>query len=267
MQQFFTETSLIEDGKAYIEGADVSHMKNVLRMRPGEKVRVCDGAGKTYLCLIRGYEGDRAELQIEEVFEGNTELPSRIVLFQGLPKGDKMELIVQKAVELGACSIVPFAAKRSVAKLDEKKAGKKQARWQTIAKSAAEQSGRGIIPEVKRLISFREALQSARELDVLIVPYELEEGRDRTAEVIGSIRPGQSVGIFIGPEGGFEKEEIEQAVEAGAVPVTLGKRILRTETAGMAALSILMYHLEIGSHKLIVKEQGKGKMENGSISG
>lgn len=254
MQQFFSDPSLIKDGKVYIEGTDLGHMKNVLRMRPGEKVRVSDGAGKNYLCSITGYEGSRAELQIEEVLEVNTELPSRIVLFQGLPKGDKMELIVQKSVELGVGSVVPFAAKRSVTKLDEKKAAKKQERWQTIAKSAAEQSGRGIIPKVNGLLSFGEALHSARELDVLLVPYELEEGRDTTAEVIGSIRPGQSVGIFIGPEGGFEEEEIEQAVEAGAVPVTLGKRILRTETAGMAVLSILMYHLEIGSHNLIVKE-------------
>ena len=254
MQQFFTEPSLIRNGKIYIEGTDLGHMKNVLRMKPGEKVRVSDGTGKNYLCSIAGYEGSRAELQIEEMLEGNAELPSRIVLFQGLPKGDKMELIVQKAVELGACSIVPFAAKRSVAKLDEKKAAKKQTRWQTIAKSAAEQSGRGIIPEVKGLLSFGEALESAQKLDIVLVPYELEEETDRTAEVISRILPGQSVGIFIGPEGGFEKEEVERAVEAGAVPITLGKRILRTETAGMTALSILMYHLEIGSHNLIVKE-------------
>ncbi|HJD47730.1 MAG TPA: 16S rRNA (uracil(1498)-N(3))-methyltransferase [Candidatus Mediterraneibacter norfolkensis] len=254
MQQFFTDPSLIEDGKIYIEGSDLSHMKNVLRMRQGEKVRVSDGAGKRYLCTVKGYNGNRAELQIEETCEEDTELPSRIVLFQGLPKGDKMELIVQKAVELGAVSVVPFAAKRSVAKLDEKKAAKKQARWQSIAKSAAEQSGRGIIPEVGSLLTFGEALKSAQDLDILLVPYELEEGMGRTAEVIGRIRPGQSVGIFIGPEGGFEKEEVDQAVETGAVPVTLGKRILRTETAGMAMLSILMYHLEIGSHNLIVKE-------------
>ena len=254
MQQFFTDPSLIRDGNIYIEGTDLGHMKNVLRMRPGEKVRVSDGAGGLFLCSIAGYEENRAKLKIEDAVEENTELPSRVVLFQGLPKGDKMELIVQKAVELGAGCIVPFAAKRSVAKLDEKKAAKKQARWQTIAKSAAEQSGRGIIPEVKGLVSFAEALKYAQQLDIVLVPYELEEETDRTAEVISAIRPGQSVGIFIGPEGGFDKEEIGRASEAGAVPVTLGKRILRTETAGMAALSILMYHLEIGSHKLIVKE-------------
>lgn len=255
MQQFFTEPSLIRDGKIYIEGTDLGHMKNVLRMKPGEKVRVSDGTGKNYLCSIAGYEGSRAELQIEEMLEGNAELPSRIVLFQGLPKGDKMELIVQKAVELGACSIVPFAAKRSVAKLDEKKAEKKQSRWQSIARGAAEQSGRGIIPEVKRVMSFAEALKTAGDLDVVLIPYELEEGMAETARVIDGIRPGQSIGVFIGPEGGFEEEEIARAREAGAVPITLGRRILRTETAGLTALSVLMYHLESGAHSLIERKE------------
>ena len=254
MQQFFTDPSGIRDGRIYIEGQDVSHMKNVLRMRPGETVKVSDGMGKSYLCSIEGYEEGRAELKIEQVSRSDAELPSRIILFQGLPKGDKMETIVQKAVELGAYSIVPFAAKRSVAKLDEKKAEKKQARWQLIAKGAAEQSGRGIIPEVYAPVTYAEALRIAGTLDKLLIPYEQEEGRDRTAEVIRDLQPGQSVGVFIGPEGGFEEDEVKQAAETGAVPVTLGKRILRTETAGLAALSILMYHLEIGSHNLVVKE-------------
>ena len=254
MQQFFTDPSRIMDGRIYIEGQDLSHMKNVLRMRPGETVKVSDGAGKAYLCSIEGYEEGRAKLKIEQVSRSDAELPSRILLFQGLPKGGKMEMIVQKAVELGAYSVIPFAAKRSVAKLDEKKALKKQTRWQAIAQGAAEQSGRGIVPEVHIPVTYAEALRLAGELDILLIPYEQEEGRDRTAEVIGNLQPGQSVGVFIGPEGGFEEDEVKQAEEIGAVPVTLGKRILRTETAGLAALSILMYHLEIGSHNLVVKE-------------
>ena len=165
-------------------------------------------------------------------------------MFQGLPKGDKMEWIVQKAVELGAYSVVPFAARRSVVKLDEKKAAKKQARWQAIAKGAAEQSGRGIVPEIQSVQTLGEALKTAEELDVILIPYELEEGMKETTRVIENIEPGQSVGIFIGPEGGFEEEEVELAKAAGAYPVTLGKRILRTETAGLTALSILMYYLE-----------------------
>lgn len=248
MQQFFAEPSWIQGNSIYIEGADVNHMKNVLRMKPGEDVRVSDGAGKTYLCCVAAYEDGRALLDILKVLDADTELPSRIVLFQGLPKGEKMDWIVQKAVELGVFSVIPFAARRSVVKLDEKKAAKKQARWQTIARSAAEQSGRGIIPEVKSVRSFQEALEAAKELDVLLIPYELEEGMKETVRVIGDIRPGQSIGIFIGPEGGFEEEEVEAAKKAGAYPVSLGRRILRTETAGLTALSILMYKLESEDH-------------------
>ena len=244
MQQFFAEPSWIRENKIYMQGADVNHIKNVLRMKPGEDVRVSDGGGKAYLCCIHSYEGQTAVLDILKELASDTELPSRIVLFQGLPKGDKMEWIVQKAVELGAYRIVPFAAKRSVVRLDEKKAAKKQARWQLIAKGAAEQSGRGIIPEVGAVCSFAEALRMAGELDVVLIPYELEEGMKEAARILEGIAPGQSVGIFIGPEGGFEEEEVEQAKRAGAHAVTLGKRILRTETAGLTALSILMYHLE-----------------------
>lgn len=244
MQQFFAEPSWIKGNKVYMQGADVNHMKNVLRMKPGEDVRINDGMGKTYLCCISAYEEKGAVLDIFKELDAETELPSRIVLFQGLPKGDKMEWIVQKAVELGAYSIVPFAAKRSVVKLDEKKAAKKQERWQAIAKGAAEQSGRSIIPEVQKVMTFAEALEAAKNLDVLLIPYELEQGMKETVKIIGNITPGQSVGIFIGPEGGFEEEEVDRAKEAGACPVTLGKRILRTETAGLTALSILMYHLE-----------------------
>ena len=244
MQQFFAEPSWIRENKIFMQGSDVNHIRNVLRMKPGEDVRVNDGRGKTYLCCISSYEEQTAVLDILKELDSDTELPSRIILFQGLPKGDKMEWIVQKAVELGAYSIVPFAAKRSVVKLDEKKAAKKRARWQLIAKGAAEQSGRGIIPEVSTVRTFAEALGMAGDLDVVLIPYELEEGMKETARVLENIECGQSVGIFIGPEGGFEEEEVERAKEAGAYAITLGKRILRTETAGLTTLSILMYHLE-----------------------
>ena len=244
MQQFFAEPLWIRENKIFMQGSDVNHIRNVLRMKPGEDVRVNDGRGKTYLCCISSYEEQTAVLDILKELDSDTELPSRIILFQGLPKGDKMEWIVQKAVELGAYSIVPFAAKRSVVKLDEKKAAKKRARWQLIAKGAAEQSGRGIIPEVSTVRTFAEALGMAGELDVVLIPYELEEGMKETARVLENIECGQSVGIFIGPEGGFEEEEVERAKEAGAYAITLGKRILRTETAGLTTLSVLMYHLE-----------------------
>ena len=246
MQRFFVEPFQVleEEHRITLTGPDLNHMKNVLRMRIGEDVWISDGSEKEYHCTIEEFQEDSAVLHILYAQESQYELPSRIYLFQGLPKGDKMELIVQKAVELGVYGIVPFAAKRSVVRLDEKKAGKKQIRWQAIAKGAAEQSGRGLIPEVETVKTYAEALEFAKELDVILVPYELEEGMKATMSIIEAIRPGQSVGIFIGPEGGFEEQEIGQARNAGAVPVTLGRRILRTETAGITTLSILMYHLE-----------------------
>ena len=247
MQRFFVEPHQIdgERHEIHITGSDVNHIANVLRMKKGEELWISDKE-KEYHCVIESTEEDEVLLHILYAQEPDYELKNRIYLFQGLPKADKMELIIQKAVELGAYSIVPFAAKRSVVKLDQKKAGKKRERWQAIAKGAAEQSKRGIVPQVQDVMSFQEAMNYAKELDVVLVPYELQEGMKATEAVISKIEPGQSVGIFIGPEGGFDESEIEQAKEAGAIPITLGKRILRTETAGLTTLSILMYHLECG---------------------
>ena len=246
MQRFFVEPYQIQEKESRITltGTDLNHMKNVLRMRIGEEVWISDGSEKEYHCTIDEFMEDCAILHILEIEEAGYELPNRIYLFQGLPKGDKMELIIQKAVELGAYSIVPVEMKRCVVKLDAKKAQKKTVRWQQISESAAKQSKRMLIPEVKSVMSWREALAFAKELDVLMVPYELAKGMRETREIISSIRAGQSVGIFIGPEGGFEEEEIQTAMEMGAKPVTLGKRILRTETAGMTMLSVLMFTLE-----------------------
>ena len=170
--------------------------------------------------------------------------PLEIYLFQGLPKGDKMELVIQKAVELGAFQIIPVATRRAVVKLDGKKAQNKCRRWNGISESAAKQSKRMAIPQVTEVMTFAQALEYAAKLDVKLIPYELAKEMKETRRVLGEIKPGQSVGIFIGPEGGFEQEEIRQAMEIGAKPITLGKRILRTETAGMATLAILMYYLE-----------------------
>lgn len=244
MHHFFAEPSQIKGGIVCIEGTDVNHMKNVLRMKAGEKVEVSDGQGAEYICEVDRYEEEHVFLQIISAGSGEAELPSRIFLFQGLPKGDKMELIIQKAVELGVYQIIPASTKRAVVKLDAKKAVKKAERWNAIAVSAAKQSGRSRIPQVMPAMSFREALEYARELDVVLIPYEQAEGMGKTKEIISSVCPGQDVGIFIGPEGGFEEDEVERAIESGAHSITLGKRILRTETAGLAILSILMYHLE-----------------------
>lgn len=244
MQHFFVVPDQVRDGYIEITGSDVNHMKNVLRMKTGEQLEISDGNNKKYLCEIESLEADKVTVRILEEREAENELPSKLYLFQGLPKSDKMELIVQKAVELGVWGVIPVATKRAVVKLDEKKAAKKRERWNGISESAAKQAGRNVIPEVKQVMSFREALSYAASLDVLLISYELAEGMQATKERIRKIQPGQSVGIFIGPEGGFEREEVELAVAAGAYPVTLGRRILRTETAGMTMLSVLMYHLE-----------------------
>ena len=247
MYQFFVAPGQIRlDTKTvWIEGSDVNHIKNVLRMKPGEEIAVSNGEdGKEYRCAIRNITDTEVECELRFVKEDGVELPSRILLFQGLPKADKMELIIQKAVELGAAGIVPVATKRCVVKLDDKKARSKVARWQGIAEAAAKQSKRGVIPRVEDVMSFKDALKMASEMDVKLIPYELAEDMTHTRGIFEQIRPGQSVAIFIGPEGGFDEAEIEQALAAGAEPVTLGKRILRTETAGFTVLSWLVYLLE-----------------------
>ena len=246
MQRFFVEPHQIDEvaHQIHIIGTDVNHISNVLRMKQGEEVWISDGGQKEYRCAIEAFSADEVLLHIIYAQEPDYELPSRIYLFQGLPKADKMELIIQKAVELGAYEIIPVETKRCVVKLDGKKAAKKVERWQQIAESAAKQSKRMLVPEVHSVMTFKEALVYAKELDVLLIPYELAKGMKETKELIRSIEPGKSIGVFIGPEGGFEEQEVADAMEAGAKPITLGHRILRTETAGLAVLSVLMFQLE-----------------------
>lgn len=243
MYQFFVSDAQISTTDVVIEGGDVNHIKNVLRMKCGEKIRISSDSGRNFYCAVSEISDAFVRADILEELEENTELPNRIYLFQGLPKSDKMELIIQKAVELGVHEIVPVAMKNCVAKLDEKKAASKIARWQEIAKSAAKQSKRSLIPEVKMPLSYKLAVQQAMELDVILVPYENEHGMQATREVIEGIQPGQSVGIFIGPEGGFDDVEIE-LIKENVHLISLGNRILRTETAGLATLAMLVYHLE-----------------------
>lgn len=244
MHRFFIQHSQIQGSRLYVEGPDVNHIKNVLRMKRGDQVMVSDGEGMQYLCALESFADGLVWFEIVDTWKENRELSSKLYLFQGLPKSDKMELIIQKATELGVYEVVPVVTGRTVVRLDEKKAQKKTARWNAIAESAAKQSGRSRIPRVREAMTFSEALASAGELDVLLIPYEKAEGMEATRQVIEGIRSGQSVGIFIGPEGGFEEAEVEQAVALGAAPVTLGRRILRTETAGFVMLSMLLYHLE-----------------------
>ena len=244
MYRFFVEESQIYNGTVHITGSDVNHIKNVLRMRPGEKILVSTGGEKEYHCAVSDFTEGEVLAAVEEVTAADRELPSGIVLFQGLPKGDKMELIIQKAVELGATEIVPVEMKRCVVKLDRKKAEKKAERWQTIALGAAKQSKRMQIPTVHTPVTFQQALAMMAESDVRLMPYENAEGMEGTRRILESIEPGESIAVLIGPEGGIDEAEVEMAMKAKVEPITLGKRILRTETAGMTVLSILVYLLE-----------------------
>ena len=246
MYRFFVDPSQIHGTDIRITGSDVNHIQHVLRMKPGEEIAVSNGVdGKEYRCGIEEFLDEEVRCTLRFIKEDGVELPSHIYLFQGLPKADKMELIVQKCVELGVFEIIPVATKRAVVKLDEKKARSKTERWQGIAEAAAKQSKRGIIPQVTMPVSFAEAVKRASSMDLRLIPYEMaEDGMSLTRELIESARPGMDIAVFIGPEGGFEQEEINLALENDIRPITLGKRILRTETAGLTALSWLMYQLE-----------------------
>lgn len=245
MYHFFVEPAQIQGNRITITGNDVNHIKNVLRMRIGEELSVSNGVdGREYRCGIERIEEAEIVCALRFIKEDGIELPSRVFLFQGLPKADKMELIIQKAVELGVYEVIPVATKRAVVKLDEKKARNKISRWQGIAEAAAKQSKRSVIPQVKNVMSMKEAVSYASGMELCLIPYELAEGMQETKRIISGIRPGQSVAVFIGPEGGFDAEEVKAAVDAGIMPVTLGKRILRTETAGLTVLAWIMYQLE-----------------------
>lgn len=244
MFHFFVSPENISTEAVTVTGGDVNHIKNVLRMKIGEKFIANDGNGGSYCCAVSEIYDDRIVAEILKGQLSSTELPVRLVLFQGLPKADKMELIIQKAVELGVSEIVPVEMARCVVKLDEKKKKSKTARWQSISESAAKQSGRTVIPEVHDAMSYKNALEFAKDFDIVFVPYECADSMAKMKEKMNEIKPGMSVGIFIGPEGGFEKDEIEKAVETGGEIVSLGKRILRTETASIAALAICMFNIE-----------------------
>ena len=245
MYRFFVEPSQIQGKKIIITGSDVNHIRNVLRMKIGEEIAVSNGAdNREYRCGIEEYTDQAVICTLRFIKEDGVELPAKIYLFQGLPKADKMELIIQKAVELGVYEVIPVAAKRCVVKLDEKKAAVKVNRWQGIAEAAAKQSKRGVIPVVHNVLNMQEAVAYARAMDVKIIPYELAKDMRHTKSVIEAVKAGESVAVFIGPEGGFEESEVRIAVKEGIEPVTLGRRILRTETAGLTVLSWLMYQLE-----------------------
>ena len=274
MHRFFIEQSNIDtqSGVCVIRGTDVNHIANVLRMRQGEQILLSTGVKEDpveYLCEIDGIRPDEVRARILDLQKNARELPLDLYLFQALPKGDRFETVIEKGVELGVHEIIPVMSARCIVKLDEKRAEKKTARWNALSLSAAKQSKRSFVPVVEKPVSWQGALDAARSMDLVLAAYENAQGMGHTRNVIagvirrklrgeGSDRPGPKnseqtsaalrpagkIGIFIGPEGGFEDREIEQLQELGAEVITLGHRILRTDTAGICVLSMLMLHLE-----------------------
>ena len=243
MYNFFVNESEKQGSAFIITESDFNHISNVLRMKTGDEILVsCNGQAS--LCKIEIFSDYvRAEV-IEENYH-NTNLPIKIHLFQGLPKSDKMELIIQKAVELGVEEITPVEMNRCVVKVEEKKKKSKQERWQSIAESAAKQSKRVVIPKVNNIISYKQFLEKSEDLSVLLVPYENKEGMKATKEALKEIKSGDTVGIIIGPEGGFSEQEIDLAVEKNGKTISLGSRILRTETAAIASVTMCMLYAEM----------------------
>ncbi|MDF1618450.1 16S rRNA (uracil(1498)-N(3))-methyltransferase [Petrocella sp. FN5] len=244
MYRFFVEPSQVKDNSILIEGANMNHMKHVLRMRVGDIVTISDGQQKDYRCIIKTIMEDEILLDIETVVPTTNELVSKIYLFQGIPKKDKMEWIIQKNIELGVCEIIPVKMKRCVVKLDDKTAKKKVERWNGIAEAAAKQSKRSIIPSVWSPIGFNGMMEQLEAMDLVLVPYENAEGMTYTRTVLGQLKGVKNIGIVIGPEGGFEQEEINHLMATKAKIISLGRRILRTETAGMTLLANLMIQIE-----------------------
>lgn len=243
MYHFFVEEEQVNGENAYIKGSDVNHIVNVLRMKVGEELLISVKGDWDYLCKIEKTSSDRVDLKVLESME-QRELPVKITLLQGIPKSDKLEMIIQKAIELGVSEIIPVKTKRVVVKIDEKKADAKVNRWNTIAESAAKQSKRSIVPKVLKPQTVENALETVKDYGVKLLPYENAQGIKKTRSILESLDTKNNIAVFIGPEGGFEEDEVKKATDSGFEVITLGKRILRTETAGLALLSNIMIRLE-----------------------
>ena len=249
MYHFFTSPSNISKDRIIINGADVNHIKNVLRMKIGDELLISDGCGTDHTCVISEISDKNIICDIIEKDASLSEPSVRFYLFQGMPKADKFEHIIQKSVELGIYEIIPVITSRTVVKYDKKKLELKSERWQRIAEGAAKQSRRGIIPKVCDAMTFDKAIElvSNKESGIsrILMPYENFKDMSATGKILSSIEPGMSVAIFVGPEGGFEEDEVRLACEHGAECISLGSRILRTETAPLMLLSVLNFGLEL----------------------
>lgn len=244
MFNFFSQSKKTNDGFYYLTDSDFNHIKNVLRLKKGDEILVSFD-GKSDLCEISEFTENQVKLKVIKEDAVSSSLPIKITLFQGLPKADKLELIIQKAVELGAHAIVPVEMKNCVVKIEEKKKESKRVRWQSIAESASKQAKCNFIPKVHSPTTFSKSLELAKDLDLLIVPYENQCGMQSTELALSKLKKGISIGVFIGAEGGFDNAEIDALLKANAHTISLGKRILRTETASITALSMLMLYAEM----------------------
>ena len=252
MPKFFVKQEQIQDNKIIIKGQDVNHIKKVLRAKIGDELQICNCQnGENFLCGIKKIDNEDIVCIIKQKIKENVESNIEVTIFQGLPKADKMEYIIQKSVELGVYDITPVEMKRCVVKLDEKDKNKKQLRWQKISEVAAKQCGRDIIPQINKIINIKNICELIKKYDIVLVAYENE--KEKTLKEQLKLLKEQTeqkkdkvikIGIVIGPEGGLEEQDIEKLKENGAKIITLGKRILRTETVALNVLSIIMYELE-----------------------
>lgn len=247
MQRYFLEESFT-GSRFFLSGEDLHHITRVMRMKEGDHIVCVLPDGRSAVCAIAEITGERIAADIVEWEEGSAELPVRVAIASGLPKGDKLEWIIQKGTELGAHEFVPFIAARSIVKWDERKAEKKVERWQKIAKEAAEQSHRSQQPQVFHPKSLNQLLERSREYTHKLIAFEEEAKQGEAAilaQTLGSIKAGESILIAFGPEGGFSNEEVELFQSRGFLPCGLGPRILRTETAPLYVLAAVSYHLEL----------------------
>lgn len=248
MPKFFVKTSQIKEENIYINGTDFNHISNVLRLKVGEQITIGNmDTGENYLCEILKFDKEKVTTKIIEKLKEQKEIKLEIHILQGIPKSDKMELIIQKSVELGVSKIIPIQMDRSIVKLNEKDEKKKNDRWNKIAESAAKQCERDIIPEVSMSIKTDNIETIKNDYDIIIVAYEKEENntiKDVLKEIKKKNKPAQ-IAIIIGPEGGISDREIQLLENMDAKIVTIGKRILRTETVALAISSMIVYEFEL----------------------
>lgn len=242
MHKFFVNSENIAGNRICIKGEDVNHIYKVLRLRENDEILVSNGMGREYISKILDINKHEVVCEAVESFDNTSEPPVNITLYQGLPKAQKMELIVQKCVEIGVVKFQPVITQRVVVKIDGKDISNKMDRWNKIAEEAAKQSNRGILPAVLPPISFEKAVEELKNMDIAVIPYEKEKSKG-VREAFSAASSYKKIGILIGPEGGFEESEVAVCMQEGIKPITLGPRILRTETAGMVASSIILYEI------------------------